>query len=82
MTQYKSITVEVSGHTDNTGTEELNKGLSAKRAQAVIDYMVSKGISPSRLKALGLGSSTPRSSNDTEDGRQLNRRVEAKILSE
>ncbi len=82
MTQYKSITVEVSGHTDNTGTEELNKGLSAKRAQAVVDYMVSKGISPSRLKALGLGSSTPRSSNDTETGRQLNRRVEAKILSE
>ncbi|MBN2892899.1 MAG: PorP/SprF family type IX secretion system membrane protein [Bacteroidales bacterium] len=82
MIQYPSIKVEISGHTDNTGNDIFNKQLSQDRAQAVVDYMFSKGISKNRLKAVGFGSAFPRASNDNEEGKQQNRRVEAKILSE
>jgi OOP family OmpA-OmpF porin len=72
--------VEVQGHTDNTGTAEYNQWLSEKRAQKVKDYLVSKGIDPSRLEAKGYGFTQPVASNDTAEGRAQNRRVELKRL--
>jgi outer membrane protein OmpA-like peptidoglycan-associated protein len=70
--------VEVQGHTDNTGSAKYNQWLSEKRAQRVKDYLVSKGIDPSRLAAKGYGLTQPVASNATEEGRAQNRRVELK----
>ena len=72
--------VEVQGHTDNTGSAKYNQWLSEKRAQKVEDYLVSKGIDPSRLEAKGYGLTQPVESNATEEGRAQNRRVELKRL--
>lgn len=69
------IRVEVQGHTDNVGDADYNMGLSLRRANAVRDYMISQGISPSRLQAEGYGETKPHFSNDSEQGRALNRRV-------
>ncbi len=82
MKQNSNIVVEISGHTDNTGTEEYNKQLSQDRANSVVNYMVENGISKDRLKAAGYGATQPRATNDTDEGKQLNRRVEAKVISE
>ncbi len=68
-----SMTVE--GHTDSTGSDAYNSQLSQRRARAVADYLVSKGVSASRLKAVGKGESHPVASNNTREGRSLNRRV-------
>ena len=72
--------VEVQGHTDNKGTAEYNQWLSEKRAQRVKDYLVSKGIDPSRLEAKGYGLTQAVASNATVEGRAQNRRVELKRL--
>lgn len=75
--QSKSeVNIEISGHTDNVGNEATNKLLSKSRAEAVKAYLVSKGIATTRLTTLGLGSAKPIASNDTEEGRKQNRRVE------
>ncbi len=76
-----TVVVEVAGHTDSVGTEEYNQGLSERRAQAVKDYMESQGITATRLTARGYGELQPIASNDTEEGRALNRRVELIVLS-
>ncbi len=73
------LKIELSGHTDNKGSEKLNKTLSQSRAQAVVDYLTKKGISASRLTAKGYGSSQPVADNKTADGRQQNRRTEFMI---
>jgi outer membrane protein OmpA-like peptidoglycan-associated protein len=70
----------ISGHTDNTGDEEENRILSRNRAQAVIAYLVQKGIDPKRLSSKGYGSSKPVSDNETAEGRQKNRRVEFTVV--
>ena len=72
--------VEVSAHTDKIGSYEYNIKLSKKRAQAVVDYLIAKGIEPNRLIAKGYGYTKPIATNLTEAGRQLNRRVEFKIV--
>jgi outer membrane protein OmpA-like peptidoglycan-associated protein len=77
--QIKSI-IQIAGHTDNTGIESENVLISVSRAKAVSEYLVSKGVRPWRLKTVGFGSSIPISSNDTEEGRILNRRIEMVIL--
>jgi outer membrane protein OmpA-like peptidoglycan-associated protein len=74
------INVEISGHTDNVGTEEYNITLSYARANAVKEYLVSKGINLNRIVSKGYGKSKPVATNETDEGRQLNRRVEFKIL--
>ena len=74
-----NLKIELSGHTDNTGSATMNESLSQDRAQAVVDYLVSKGINKSRLTAKGYGASKPIASNDTAEGRQLNRRTEFEI---
>lgn len=72
--------VEVKGHTDNVGSEEVNLKLSKERAQAVMNYLVKKGVPKDNLSFSYYGMSKPLFSNDTEDGRRWNRRVEFEIL--
>ena len=74
------MVVEVAGHTDSTGAEEYNQGLSERRANSVKDYLVSKGVQAQRLQAKGYGESMPVASNDTKEGRAENRRVELIVL--
>ncbi len=75
------IKVEISGHTDNIGEKNYNKWLSQKRANAVVAYLVNKGLDERRFIATGYGETMPLASNDNEqEGRTLNRRVEFKIL--
>jgi outer membrane protein OmpA-like peptidoglycan-associated protein/tetratricopeptide (TPR) repeat protein len=73
------LKIELSGHTDNTGSAQGNIKLSQARAEAVMNYLVSKGISKSRLTAKGYGDAKPVATNDTSEGRQLNRRTEFEI---
>ena len=74
-----SVAIEIVGHTDNIGSEKRNRVLSENRALSVMKALVAKGIDPSRLVAKGLGMSAPVASNATEEGRQLNRRVECVV---
>lgn len=76
-----SMKIEIGGHTDSKGSDEYNMKLSASRAQAVVDYLVSKGIDKGRLSSKGYGETKPIATNDTEEGRQLNRRTEFEIIS-
>jgi outer membrane protein OmpA-like peptidoglycan-associated protein len=77
--RYPDETVTVEGHTDNVGSPEYNQGLSERRAYSVRDYLVNQGVTPSRVTAIGLGETQPKTTNDTPEGRQLNRRVEIHI---
>lgn len=81
MNQYPTLKIEISGHTDNIGSATYNKKLSEDRAKSVVDYLVSKGISATRLTYAGYGFDKPIATNETEEGRQLNRRTEFKIIS-
>jgi OmpA-OmpF porin, OOP family len=74
------IVIEISGHTDNTGTKDHNKLLSEARAKAVVDYLIKKGIQKVRLTYAGYGADKPIDTNATEEGRAKNRRVELTIL--
>ena len=76
-----TVKVELSGHTDNVGAKDYNKKLSRDRAQSVLDYLVSKGVSPQRLNAQGYGMEQPITDNDTEESRAMNRRVEFRVVS-
>ncbi len=73
--------IEISGFTDNQGSDAFNLSLSQERAQAVLDYLFSSGISREQMSAKGYGKLNPIASNDTDDGRQQNRRTEFKILN-
>jgi outer membrane protein OmpA-like peptidoglycan-associated protein len=68
--------IEIAGHTCSLGTEAYNEGLAEKRAQTVYNYLVSKGIAAERLTIVSYGETRPAFSNDTEEGRSKNRRVE------
>jgi outer membrane protein OmpA-like peptidoglycan-associated protein len=76
LQRYPNTIIHVVGHTDSVGSESYNMKLSERRAQSVVDYLSTEGVSSSRLFAIGKGESEPRATNDTEAGRQLNRRVE------
>jgi OmpA-OmpF porin, OOP family len=80
MTENKEYRLDINGYTDNLGDDNKNKILSQKRADAVRAYLVRKGISVSRLNAMGFGEENPIESNDTPAGRVKNRRVEFKIV--
>lgn len=79
--RYPDLEVEVAGHTDSIGSADYNQRLSERRAAAVRDYLISRGIAADNLQARGYGEEEPIASNDTEDGRQQNRRVEIRILN-
>jgi outer membrane protein OmpA-like peptidoglycan-associated protein len=75
------LKVQINGHTDNSGNAATNKVLSLKRAESVVNYLVSQGIDPTKLSAKGFGSERPLVSNDDEtEGREINRRTEIEIL--
>ena len=74
-----NLSIRVKGHTDNVGSEELNIRLSRQRAVAVMEYLIRKGVDGSKITYSYYGSSMPLSTNDTKEGRTLNRRVEFEI---
>ena len=76
-----TMQIEISGHTDNKGSDEYNKNLSNLRAKSVLDQLILSGIEASRLTSIGFGEEKPIATNDTEEGRQLNRRTEFKVLA-
>ena len=77
---YPDSLIDVYGHTDSTGSDQYNQALSERRAKTVADYLVMRGITGARVRSLGYGETMPVASNDTEQGRALNRRVEIKIV--
>lgn len=77
---YEQTYVDVYGHTDSTGSDSYNQGLSERRAQSVANYLAARGVRDVRLGTQGYGESQPVASNDTEAGRAANRRVEIKLV--
>lgn len=73
--EYPKTAVVIQGHTDSTGSESHNQDLSERRAAAVRAYFAGRGVAPERMAAIGYGEGVPQASNDTSDGRRLNRRV-------
>ena len=80
LKENPSIKTKIEGHTDATGTEEYNLGLSQRRADAVRDYLISQGIAGERLSTVGQGEAYPITSNDTREGRSKNRRIEFVVV--
>lgn len=86
MKQFPSIVIEISSHTDSKGDDVYNKKLSQKRAESVVNYLISKGIASNRLRAKGYGEEQPIAPNenpdgtDNETGRERNRRTEFRII--
>ena len=72
--------LQVEGHTDSIGSDVYNQDLSERRARAVRDYLAGKGVGDGRISAVGYGESRPVATNDTPEGRALNRRVEVRFL--
>jgi outer membrane protein OmpA-like peptidoglycan-associated protein len=81
LTENPSMSIEIAGHTDNVGSDVDNLKLSQDRANAVVAYIVSKGISATRIVSKGYGESIAIADNSTEEGRAVNRRVEFKIIN-
>ena len=80
LTLHKGVRIQISGHTDDVGEGPFNLNLSKKRAQAVVDYLTQQGIARDRLTVAGYGETRPVKPNDSETHRQLNRRIELKVL--
>lgn len=80
LKQHEDLKIEIAGHTDNIGTDEYNQKLSESRAKSVYDYFVKNGVKAENLSYSGYGESQPIATNDTDEGRQQNRRVELKIV--
>jgi outer membrane protein OmpA-like peptidoglycan-associated protein len=80
LREYPNVEIEMSAHTDSRGADAYNFTLSDYRARSVMNYIVSKGILPGRISSQGYGETKPVSTNETDEGRQLNRRVEFKIV--
>ena len=78
---YPKMVIEIGGHTDNKGSLEYNTKLSSNRAKSVVDYLISHGVAKERLSYKGYAYQNPIDTNDTEEGRQNNRRVEFKVIS-
>ncbi len=82
LKQYPETAIRIAGHTDSTGKEDYNQKLSERRAEAVKTALVGMGVNPARLTTIGYGASKPVAANNTEAGRQLNRRVEVRIVEQ
>jgi len=81
LAKYPNTDLLIVGHTDAVGTSDYNQALSERRATAAAKYLVSTGVNPDRLQAVGRGETEPLVANDTEAGRQINRRVEIAIIA-
>jgi outer membrane protein OmpA-like peptidoglycan-associated protein len=79
LNQFPEMKIVIEGHTDSVGTEEYNLGLSQRRAKAVFEFLISQGVAEERMSWEGYGESRPVADNDTEEGRQRNRRVDLVI---
>lgn len=79
MNDYPAVTIEIMGHTDNSGSQEINLRLSQERAESVKNYLLEQGIGSHRVSAKGYGQTYPIADNSTKEGRELNRRVEFKV---
>jgi outer membrane protein OmpA-like peptidoglycan-associated protein len=82
LRQYERTDVLILGHTDATGSESYNQGLSERRAMSAAQYIQSLGVASDRVSTRGMGENDPVATNDTEAGRQLNRRVEVVIFAD
>lgn len=80
LRRRRDINVEIAGHTDGRGSQAYNQELSENRAESVRQFLISRGIAPSRMTAKGLGATVPVADNRTDEGRELNRRVELKVV--
>ena len=80
LKEFDKTVIEVAGHTDSTGTAEYNQQLSERRANAVASYLETREIRSDRVITVGMGETRPVASNDTPEGRQLNRRVELTLV--
>jgi len=81
LVKYPNTDLLIVGHTDAVGTSEYNQALSQRRATAAANYLASQGVNAARLRAVGRGETEPIATNDTEAGRQANRRVEIAIVA-
>jgi len=81
LNENPNMKVQISGHTDNVGKKEANQLLSLNRAKSVVNYLIGKGISINRLLPKGFGDTKPLASNDTDEGKSLNRRTEINVVS-
>jgi outer membrane protein OmpA-like peptidoglycan-associated protein len=81
LEKYPGSDLLILGHTDQLGTAVYNQGLSERRANSAATYLISQGVSPNRIATRGLGETEPIASNETEAGRQANRRVEVSIFA-
>ena len=81
LNKYEDTNILLEGHTDSTGSEEYNLELSKKRAQSVANYLSTQKVNPTRFTIMGYGESQPIASNETEEGRAQNRRVEVAIFA-
>jgi outer membrane protein OmpA-like peptidoglycan-associated protein len=81
LKKYPDSNILIAGHTDSDGSEQYNQSLSERRAQAVSDYTKLQGVNPSRLSTIGLGEMEPVATNESVEGKQLNRRVEIAIFA-
>ncbi|MCX7677350.1 MAG: OmpA family protein [Alteraurantiacibacter sp.] len=79
LIRYPNSLIDVMGHTDSTGSDAYNLDLSRRRAEAVTNYLVSRGVSRARIESIGYGEQYPIADNTTEEGRSRNRRVEIRI---
>jgi outer membrane protein OmpA-like peptidoglycan-associated protein len=79
--KYPNTDLLIVGHTDSVGTDQYNQGLSERRARAASNYLIGQGVNAGRLQAVGRGETEPIAENNTDPGRQLNRRVEVAIYA-
>lgn len=80
LKEFNKTVIQIGGHTDSTGSFELNQRLSEQRAQSVASYLISQGVPSGRIQTTGYGPRYPVASNETADGRAANRRVELKLV--
>lgn len=80
LNEFNKSLVDVYGHTDSDGPDQYNLDLSNQRANSVAQYLISQGVSPRRIEAVGFGETQPIASNSTPQGKQQNRRVEIRIV--
>ena len=79
LEEFPNLKVLVGGHTDSSGSEVYNQGLSERRAKSVADWLATNGIAPERIEVKGYGEMNPKYDNKTREGRKLNRRVEIDV---